>query len=183
VARTLGPIGAKLQVAMAEHVTTLLHEMGKQLHYRSAQLAPYLSGKLRRSGKLTLLPNGFILIYGVPYARRREYGMRAHVESVRYHRVKGHLRRVKHRRKAWGRNWTRGHFRNRVLRRGYFQISKNPLDIGDQKTFVRPHARHAHARHCKREKAQPYVRPAKREVIKTLARGLKQRLGAQIRIQ
>ncbi len=183
MARSLGPLGVKVQKAMTEHLTTLLHEMGKQMHYRSAQLAPYLSGKLRRSGKLTLLPNGFLLVYEVPYARRREYGMRAHVEHVRYHRVKGHLRKVAHRRKAWQRNWTKGHFRNRVLRRGYFRISKNPLDIGDQKTFVKPHARHAHERHCKREKAQPYVRPARREVIKSLQRGLKQRLGSQIRIQ
>jgi len=181
--RSLAPIGVKLQAAMSGHLVALLHEVGKQIHYRSAQLAPYKTGHLRRSGELTLLPDGFTLVYTAPYAARKEYGMRAHVENVRYHRVKGHLRQVKHRRKAWQHQWTRGHFRTGVLRRGYFRIGKNPLDIGDNKTFVKPHARHAHARHVPRQEATPYIRPAREEVLRTLAPGLKRRLGSQLRLQ
>lgn len=182
MARSLGPIGAKLQRVMEGHLVALSHELGKQWLYRSGQLAPYLSGRLRRSGKLTLLPDGFELVYEAPYAARKEFGMKAHVEHVRYHRVKGHLRTVKHRRKAWQHQWTRGHFRTGVLRRGYFRISKHPLDIGENKTLVMPHARHAHDRHVPREKAKPYIRPARREVLGMLAPGLRRRLGSQLRL-
>lgn len=140
--------------------------------YRISQMyVPVKTGDLKRSGQIILIPNGFILRYTRPYARRIEHGMAAHTERVRKARVRAHRRRTKKRMsptqralKRYGR-----------LPRGY--VVKR---FTETHTWVRGHTRKAHARKVPRQRAQPYVRPARYQVMRRLPRLIRQELGPRV---
>lgn len=165
------PTVLKIMTRMNPAMEAVLHRVGLEMHRISQMYVPVDKGDLKRSGKVFLIPGGFILRYGMPYARRIEYGMAAHTERVRKARVKAHRRRVKKRRSPE----ERARKRFGYLPRGY--VVKR---FGEHHTWVRGHTRKSHIRNVPRQKAQPYIRPARYQVLRRMPRLLRQQLGPRI---
>lgn len=165
------PTTLKIRAVVFPKLEAAIHRVGQEMWRISQMYVPVDSGDLKRSGKLFLIPNGFILRYGMPYSARIEYGMRAHTEHVRKARVRAHRRRTKRRKSPVARAMAR----YGRLPRGY--VVKR---FTETSTWVRGHTRKAHSRKVPRQRAQPYMRPARYQVLRRLPRLLRQELGPRI---
>ena len=165
------PTLLKIMSRVAPAMEVVIHKVGTEMYRISQQYVPVASGDLKRSGQLIPIPNGFILRYTRPYARRIEHGMAAHTEHVRHSHVRAHRRRTKRRKSPTERALAR----YGRLPRGY--VVKR---FTRTHTWVSGHTRKAHARKVPRQKAQPYVRPARHQVLRRLPRLIREQLGPRV---
>lgn len=64
-----------------------LLEMSLDIHRRAGILAPFLTGALKKSGKVSKALEGYIVSFGsdrVPYAMRRHYENKKNPQTLRY---------------------------------------------------------------------------------------------------
>jgi len=162
----------KVIARVTPKLEAVIHQVGYDMWRISQQYVPVgKTGDLKRSGRIFLIPNGFILRYGMPYARRIEQGMAAHTEHVRKARVQGYRRTVKRAMTPEARA---------LKRYGYMPRGYVVKRFGTTQTWVRGHTRRAHSRKVPRQKAQPYIRPARYQVMRRLPVLLRQQLGPRI---
>jgi len=165
------PTVLKIMSRMESVTETVIHRLGSEMYRISQMYVPVDKGNLKRSGQLILIPKGFILRYTKAYARRIEYGMAAHTEHVRHSHVRAHRRRTKRRKSPA----ERAKARYGRMPRGY--VVKR---FTATHTWVRGHTRRPHSRKVPRQAAQPYIRPARSQVLKRMPRLLRQQLGPRI---